>query len=156
MTPPPILQPDPPPKKSRRAALLWLVWASALVVAIVADEIRAPLRRAGIPTGAFGLLSFFAILLFVAVSLFGVALITRWLLRHLFWRVGRRLFLSYVMIGLLPFFLFGFLLVAIAYCIGGLMSQAALRGVVRDGETVDAAADDQHVEGARGELVDVS
>ncbi len=128
MTPPSILQPDPPPRKSKRAARLWLLWAIALAIAIVADAIRAPLRSAGIPSGLFGFLSFGAILLFVAVSLYGLALITRWLLRHLFWRVGRRLFLSYVMIGLLPFFLFGFLLVAIAYCIGGLMSQAALRG----------------------------
>ena len=128
MTPPPILQPEPPPRKSGRAARLWLVWAVALVVAIVSDKIRIPLRSVGIPTGIFSFLSFCSILLFVAVSLYGLALITRWLLRHLFWRVGRRLFLSYVMIGLLPFFLFGFLLLAIAYCIGGLMSQAALRG----------------------------
>jgi serine phosphatase RsbU (regulator of sigma subunit) len=128
MTPPPILQPDPPPAKSKRAARLWLLWAIALAIAIVADWIRGPLRSAGIPSGLFGFLSFGGILLVVAVSLYGIALITRWLLRHLFWRVGRRLFLSYVMIGLLPFFLFGFLLLAIAYCIGGLMSQAAFRG----------------------------
>ncbi len=62
------------------------------------------------------------------MTLYGIALMTRWLLLHLFWRVGRRLFLSYVMIGVLPFFLFGVLLLAIAYAIGGLMSQAALRG----------------------------
>src|SRR5258708_40029877 len=128
MARPPILQPEPPPRKSGRAARLWLVGAVALVVAIVSDKIRIPLRSVGIPTGIFSFLSFCSILLFVAISLYGLALITRLLLRHLFWRVGRRLFLSYVMIGLLPFFLFGFLLLAIAYCIGGLMSQAALRG----------------------------
>ena len=128
MAPPPILQPDPLPVKSRRAARLWLVWGSALAVAIISDQIGNSLHRAGVPTSLFGFMAFLAILLFVAVSLYGIALITRWLLRHLFWRVGRRLFLSYVMIGLLPFFLFGFLLLAIAYCIGGLMSQAALRG----------------------------
>src|SRR5439155_1551986 len=49
-------------------------------------------------------------------------------LRKLFWRVGRRLFLSYVLIGVLPFFLFAILLLAIGYMIAGVMSHAALRG----------------------------
>ena len=128
MTPPPILQPDPPPRKSRRAARLWLVWGIALAIAIVADQIRGPLRNAGFPTGVFGFLSFCAILVVVAISLYGLALITRWLLKHLFWRVGRRLFLSYVMIGVLPFFLFGILALAVGYMIGGVMSLGALRG----------------------------
>jgi serine phosphatase RsbU (regulator of sigma subunit) len=49
-------------------------------------------------------------------------------LRKLFWRVGRRLFLSYVLIGVLPFFLVTILLFVIGYMIAGVMSQAALRG----------------------------
>jgi hypothetical protein len=34
--------------------------------------------------------------------------------------------------------------------------QAALRRVVGDGQTVDAAADDEQIEGARGEPVEVA
>src|SRR5205085_1298320 len=40
----------------------------------------------------------------------------------------RRLFLSYVMIGVFPFFLFAILLLTIAYMIAGVMTQAAFRG----------------------------
>src|SRR5882724_10865720 len=125
---PPILQPEPPPRSSGRAARLWIIWISALAIAIGAYEIKPLVRRVGLSTGFLDLICFCAILLFIAMTLYGVALLTRWLLRHLFWRVGRRLFLSYVMIGVLPFFLFGVLFLAIAYAIGGLMSQAALRG----------------------------
>lgn len=124
---PPILEPEPP-RPSGRALRLLIIWASSLVLAIVAEQIRPLVRSIGIPTGILGFISFCCILLCIAMTLYGVALMTRWLLRHLFWRVGRRLFLSYVMIGVLPFFLFGVLLLAIAYAIGGLMSQAALRG----------------------------
>jgi serine phosphatase RsbU (regulator of sigma subunit) len=128
MTTPPTLQPEPPPRQPGRILRLWIVWIVSLAVAIGADRIRPLVRSAGVSTGVFAFISFCSILLFCAITLYGMALITRWLLRHLFWRVGRRLFLSYVLIGLLPFFLFGVLLMAIAYAIGGLMSQAALRG----------------------------
>jgi serine phosphatase RsbU (regulator of sigma subunit) len=125
---PPILQPDPPPRHTGRALRLWIVWASALATAIITDRIRPLLRAAGISTGIFGFISFCSILLFVAVTLYGLALITRWLLRHLFWRVGRRLFLSYVMIGVLPFFFSGILLLAVAYMVGGVLSLGTFRG----------------------------
>src|SRR6266446_5964180 len=58
----------------------------------------------------------------------GGRLLVRWLMTALFWRVGRRLFLSYTLIGMLPFFLFAILLLTIGYMIAGVMSHAALRG----------------------------
>ncbi|HEX3579191.1 MAG TPA: SpoIIE family protein phosphatase, partial [Thermoanaerobaculia bacterium] len=67
-------------------------------------------------------------LLLIALTLYGFAVFVRWMLRKLFWRVGRRLFLSYVLIGMLPFFLFAILLLTIGYMISGVMTHAALRG----------------------------
>jgi sigma-B regulation protein RsbU (phosphoserine phosphatase) len=126
---PPILQQEPPRRRDKRSLRLLIVWASALAVAIISDEVIKPLiSRAGGPTGFVTFITFCSILLFVAVSLYGLALLARWLLRHLFWRVGRRLFLSYVMVGVLPFFLFAILMAAVSYMIGGVMSYAALRG----------------------------
>ncbi len=73
-------------------------------------------------------ISFAGWLALIGLTLLFVALSIRWTMRKLFWRVGRRLFLSYVLIGLLPFILMAILLVAISYMIAGVMSQAALRG----------------------------
>src|SRR4029077_14975046 len=70
----------------------------------------------------------FAALVCIALTLYAFAVAVRWTLRKLFWRVGRRLFLSYVLIGVLPFFLFAILLLTIGYMIAGVMSHAALRG----------------------------
>ncbi len=81
-----------------------------------------------VSTALFTFLSFMAALVCIAVTMYAFAVFIRWMLRKLFWRVGRRLFLSYVMIGVLPFFLFAILLLAIGYMIGGVMTQAALRG----------------------------
>src|SRR5207249_9182779 len=67
-------------------------------------------------------------LVLIALTLYGFTVGVRWALRRLFWRVGRRLFLSYVLIGMLPFFLFAILLLSIGYMIAGVMSHAALRG----------------------------
>jgi HAMP domain-containing protein len=73
-------------------------------------------------------MAFFAWLIFIAISLYWIAVAVRWTLQKLFWRVGRRLLLSYVMIGLLPFILMTILLLAVGYMIAGVMSHAALRG----------------------------
>ncbi len=71
---------------------------------------------------------FLAWLVLIAISLYWIAAAIRWTMRKLFWRVGRRLFLSYVLIGLLPFILMTILIVAVGYMIAGVMSHAALRG----------------------------
>src|SRR5205809_7264016 len=123
----PVQTPSQPPPK-RRAGKLFLVWAIALAVIIVDEQVSNVLHRFHVSTGFFTFITFIAALICIAVTLYALAVVVRWMLRRLFWRVGRRLFLSYVMIGVLPFFLFGILLLTIAYMIAGVMTQAALRG----------------------------
>src|SRR5437773_11949284 len=123
----PVEIPSQPPPK-RRAGKLFLVWAIAIAVIVVDEQISNVLHRFHVSTGFFTFITFIAALICIAVTLYALAVVVRWMLRRLFWRVGRRLFLSYVMIGVLPFFLFGILILAMGYAVGGLMSQAALRG----------------------------
>lgn len=118
--------PEPPP--TRRAGKLFAVWIIAIAVIVVDAQISNLLEKFKISTGIFTFISFMAALIFIAVTMYAFAVVVRWMLRRLFWRVGRRLFLSYVMIGVLPFFLFGILLLTIGYMIAGVMTQAALRG----------------------------
>jgi serine phosphatase RsbU (regulator of sigma subunit) len=123
----PLQTPSAPPP-TRRAGKLFIVWAIAIGVIVIDEQISKVLQRFKISTGFFTFLTFVAALVCIAVTLYAFAVVVRWMLRKLFWRVGRRLFLSYVMIGVLPFFLFAILLMTIAYMIAGVMTQAALRG----------------------------
>lgn len=128
MTPPSLpLQPTPPGQHGRRALRLFIIWAASLALAYGMDQLQQVLRDHGRSSGAVSIVAFLSAFVCIAVTLYGFALIARWLLRKLFWRVGRRLFLSYFMIGVFPFFLFAILLIAILYMIAGVMSHAALR-----------------------------
>ena len=118
--------PESPP--SHRGARLFSVWLIALIIVVVTEWLKPVLRRVGVSTAPFNIGEFFACLVLIALTLYGFAVFVRWLMRALFWRVGRRLFLSYVLIGLMPFFLFAILLLTIGYMIAGVMSHAALRG----------------------------
>ncbi|HEY8180730.1 MAG TPA: SpoIIE family protein phosphatase [Thermoanaerobaculia bacterium] len=118
--------PDPPPP--RRGGRLFVLWLVGVVVIIGAETGRRALRGTPIPTGFLTFIEFIAWLIVIALSLYGFAAAVRWLMTALFWRVGRRLFLSYMLIGMLPFFLFAILLLTIGYMIAGVMSHAALRG----------------------------
>jgi serine phosphatase RsbU (regulator of sigma subunit) len=120
--------PTPIPPRSRRAGRLFTVWLAALVVIIADHYLTTVMKKIGGPTAIFGFLTFLAALVLIAVSMYGFALIARWTLRKLFWRVGRRLFLSYVLIGIFPFFLFAILMLAIVYTGAGVMTHAAFRG----------------------------
>lgn len=71
--------------------------------------------------------SFLGYLIFCSISVYFVAVAVRFLLRKLFWRVGRRLLLSYLLIGLLPFLLFAILMAGIGYTAAGILSQSRLR-----------------------------
>src|SRR5207244_1221577 len=105
------------------------IWLATIAVIVVDTVLTRLLRPLGVPgLGIFTFITFLASLLLIALTLYGFAVFVRWTLRKLFWRVGRRLFLSYVLIGVLPFFLFAILLLAIGYMIAGVMSHAALRG----------------------------
>ncbi|HEU4521188.1 MAG TPA: hypothetical protein VFT12_04240, partial [Thermoanaerobaculia bacterium] len=120
----------PVPQPSRRPAgrPTFVIWAIALVVIVVYSQLAPVLERLGVPTTPLTVLSFFAWLIVIAITLYWITIAIRWTMRKLFWRVGRRLFLSYVMIGALPFLLVTVLLLAVGYMIAGVMSHAALRG----------------------------
>ncbi|HEX9164174.1 MAG TPA: SpoIIE family protein phosphatase [Thermoanaerobaculia bacterium] len=119
---------EPQTPRSHTGRTTFVVWLVALAYIVAYSQIAPLLRRIHVSTAAFTLISFFAWLIVIAVSLFWLAIAVRWTMRKLFWRVGRRLFLSYVMIGVLPFILMTILLFAAGYMIAGVMSQAALRG----------------------------
>ncbi|HUJ15804.1 MAG TPA: SpoIIE family protein phosphatase [Thermoanaerobaculia bacterium] len=121
------MRPQPQPDSSGRGVRLFIIWLTALLLIIGIEWIKPPLRRLHVPTAIFTFVEFLCWLLFIALCLYAFAVFVRWLMRALFWRVGRRLFLSYLMIGLLPFFLFAILMLTIGYMIAGVMSHAALR-----------------------------
>src|SRR6266852_5030271 len=116
------------PEPKRRGGRLFLVWLVGCLVIIGAEFGRRALRGTHFPTGVLTFTEFLAWLVVIALTLYGFAVAIRWLMRALFWRVGRRLFLSYLLIGMMPFFLFAILLLTIGYMIAGVMSHAALRG----------------------------
>mgnify|MGYP000285876229 CR=1 FL=1 len=121
---------SPLPEGPRRSAgrQIFVVWAVALAAIVVFSQLGPILDRIGVPTTILTVISFFAWLTVIAISLYWITVAIRWTMRKLFWRVGRRLFLSYVLIGALPFFLVTVLLLAVGYMIAGVMSHAALRG----------------------------
>jgi serine phosphatase RsbU (regulator of sigma subunit) len=118
--------PEPPRRSAGRQ--IFVVWAIALAVIVVFSQVGPFLDRLRFPTTLLTVISFFAWLVVIAISLYWITVAIRWTMRKLFWRVGRRLFLSYVLIGALPFFLVTVLLLAVGYMIAGVMSHAALRG----------------------------
>lgn len=105
---------------------LTIAWLTSLVVLMVLDRIDAFLSAFDrfLPLDFF---SFLGYLIFCSTSIYFVAVAVRFLLRKLFWRVGRRLMLSYLLIGLLPFLLFAILMAGIGYTAAGILSQSALR-----------------------------
>src|SRR5438132_1514923 len=122
------LRPTPDLPAPRRGGRLFVVWLAALGIIIGAEFLRPFLRRIHGPTALVTFVEFLTWLILIALTLYGFAVGVRWLMRALFWRVGRRLLLSYLLIGMLPFFLFAILLLTIGYMIAGVMSHAALRG----------------------------
>lgn len=116
-----------PETRRRRFSPALLLWLGSIVTIFVTSYTENLLDRFNAYLPGLGLVEFSAWLLFIAITLYAFAVVTRWVLRKLFWTVGRRLFLSYVMIGVLPFFLFAVLLAAILYVIAAVASQASFR-----------------------------
>src|SRR5438874_5004316 len=106
---------QPPAHHGRRALRLLIIWVVLLVIDVAIHEIEPWLRAHHVSTGFLSFLAFCATFVCVAIVLYAIAVAARWMLRRLFWRVGRRLFLSYFMIGVFPFFLFAILLLTILY-----------------------------------------
>jgi serine phosphatase RsbU (regulator of sigma subunit)/predicted membrane protein len=113
--------------KARRISPIFVIWVTSIAAIIILDYLDAILDRFNRGFWPINVAEFFAWLVFIALTLYGCAVLSRWLLRKLFWTVGRRLFLSYVMLGMLPFLLFAVLLAAILYVIAGVASQAAFK-----------------------------
>lgn len=124
----PVQKTEEPQPPTRRTGKLFVVWLICIAVIIIDGQLSNVLERFKISTALVTFISFMAALVCIAVTMYAFAVVVRWMLRKLFWRVGRRLFLSYVMIGVLPFFLFAILLLTLGYMIAGVMTQAALRG----------------------------
>jgi serine phosphatase RsbU (regulator of sigma subunit) len=121
------LRPTPEPAPPSRGGRLFIVWLTAVLVVIGIEWVKPPLRRLHVPTAVFTFVEFLALLVIIAICLYAFAVFVRWLMRALFWRVGRRLFLSYLIFGMLPFALFAILLLTMGYMVAGVMSHAALR-----------------------------
>lgn len=119
------LRPTPEPPAPRRGGRFFTVWLVALLAIVGIEQLKPILRRAHFSTAVFNFLEFLAWLVLIAITLYGFAIAVRWLMRALFWRVGRRLFLSYVLIGLMPFFLFA----PRAHCLTTLLLMACTESV---------------------------
>ena len=116
-----------PETPRRRFSPVLALWLGSFVTIIVTAWVDNLLDRFDAYLPGLGIVQFAAWLLFIALTLYAFAIAARWLLQKLFWTVGRRLFLSYVMIGVLPFFLFAVLLTAILYVVAAVASQASFR-----------------------------
>ncbi len=106
------------------ALLLWLVGVGLIVALEVIDRL---LEGVGRTLPGLGFFAFLAWLLVIGLTLYGTALVIRWILTRLFWTVGRRLFLSYLLVSVLPFVLMAVLLLTVAYMFAAVMTQAAVR-----------------------------
>ncbi|HYC93988.1 MAG TPA: SpoIIE family protein phosphatase [Thermoanaerobaculia bacterium] len=117
-----------PVQKRRRLPPAFLVWLAGIGTIIGFNLLDNLLGRFDRSIGLLGIFSFFAWLLVIGLTLYGFAVATRWLLQQLFWTVGRRLFLSYLLVGVMPFVLMTVLLLTVSYMFAGVMTQATLRG----------------------------
>lgn len=117
-----------PVQKRRRVSPAFLVWVAGIATIVGLEQLDNLLERFDRGIGLLGVFSFFAWLLVIGLTLYGFAVATRWMLRQLFWTVGRRLFLSYLLVGVMPFFLMTILLLTVVYMFAAVMTQAALRG----------------------------
>lgn len=109
---------------SRKRALI--IWVAALAAVLLFSRLGNLFGRIG-PQGPFQILEFLAWTLLIGTTIYLVAASIRFILRRLFWRVGRRLALSYFLIGLLPFIFFAVMLVVVGYLMAGVLSQAEFR-----------------------------
>lgn len=118
---------EPTPARKRRLSPAFAVWLGGVGTIVVLGFVEDLLDRFDLSAPPLPFFAFLAWLVVIGLTLYGLALAIRYVLRQLFWTVGRRLFLSYFMIGVLPFFLFAILLVAILWVIAGVASQTTFK-----------------------------
>jgi serine phosphatase RsbU (regulator of sigma subunit) len=106
---------------------LVLIWLSSFATIVAASWIESLLDGLNLRFPPLDWLSFFAWVTFIALTLWLITVAIRFVLRKLFWRVGRRLALSYFLIGVLPFIFFAILLSISGYLTAAILSQATFR-----------------------------
>jgi serine phosphatase RsbU (regulator of sigma subunit) len=106
---------------------LVLIWLSSFATIVLANWIESLLDGLQLRFPPLAWLSFFAWVAFIALTLWLITVAFRFVLRKLFWRVGRRLALSYFLIGVLPFIFFAILLAISGYLTAAILSQATFR-----------------------------
>src|SRR5690349_14110615 len=116
-----------PATKRRRVPPALILWIAGIGVIAGLGQLRDFLAARNQSVALLTLFRFFAWLLVIGLTLYGAAVIIRWILTRLFWTVGRRLFLSYLLVSVLPFFLMAVLLITVAYMFAAVMTQAAVR-----------------------------
>lgn len=104
-----------------------VVWLGSLGLLLVIKQIDTGLLKIGRQSALLDVLGALSLVVFIVLSLYWLAKGFRLLLRKLFWRVGRRLALSYFLIGVLPFVLFAILFIFVGYLVAGVLSQTAFR-----------------------------
>jgi serine phosphatase RsbU (regulator of sigma subunit) len=107
--------------------VLLLAWLGAIAVLIVLGRAVSWMGDVTALKVVMEPLRMVAWALAIALTLYWGVVAFRWLLRALFWRVGRRLALSYFFVGALPFVIFAILLLVMGYLMGGALSKAAVR-----------------------------
>lgn len=112
-------------RRSRTSILI--VWLASIGVVLLDRVVDAALADSLWDLPLLDGLAAISLLLFIGITVIGLALAVRYVLRRLFWRVGRRLVLSYFLIGVLPFIFFAILMTVIGYLVAGVLSQAAFR-----------------------------
>jgi serine phosphatase RsbU (regulator of sigma subunit) len=112
--------------RTRNKTLL-IIWLVSLAVVVVISRIPGVFRVWGPLDRFFAFTHGSASLVLIITSVLLLIAVAGWIFRMMFWRVGTRLALSYALIGILPFFLFGVLLVVIGYIGVGVLSQASFR-----------------------------
>jgi HAMP domain-containing protein len=112
---------------TRMRKTLTALWLASLAAIVVVAVVEAVLRSFDLRFAPLGIVSSLGWIVFVATSIYWIGVAVRFLLRRLFWRVGRRLALSYLLIGGLPFLFFAILFVVITYTVAAVLSQAQFR-----------------------------
>jgi serine phosphatase RsbU (regulator of sigma subunit) len=110
---------------SRKRALI--IWITALAAVFLFSRLSNLVQGLGLRAEPLEVLQFLSWTFLIATTLYLFGVSIRFVLRSLFWRVGRRLALSYFLIGLLPFIFFAVMLVVVGYLMAGVLSQAEFR-----------------------------
>lgn len=106
---------------------LVVIWLSSFATIVAAGWIENVLDGLHLRFPPLDWIAFLSWVVFFALSLWLITVAVRFVLRKLFWRVGRRLALSYFLIGVLPFIFFAILLAISGYLMAAILSQATFR-----------------------------